>query len=80
MDPVTILGIFGATLILIGFAMNQFGIWKTTSISYDSINLAGGLVLIYYAVLIESLPFIILNGVWTLVAFRDVVKFLLKKD
>ncbi len=80
MDPVTILGIFGATLILIGFAMNQFGIWKTTSFSYDCINLAGGLVLILYAVLIESLPFIILNGVWTLVAFRDVATFLIKKD
>lgn len=79
MDLVTILGIFGATLILVGFTLNQFGIWKTTSFSYDCINLAGGLTLVVYAILIESLPFIILNTVWTAVALRDVTLFLLRK-
>lgn len=79
MDIVTVLGILGAFLILIGFTMNQLGIWKTTSFSYDCINLAGGLVLVVYAFLISSLPFIILNTVWTLVALRDVILFFLRK-
>lgn len=78
MDYETIVGIIGATLILIGFGLNQTGIWKTTSFSYDFINLIGGGVLVYYAVLLDSLPFMILNIVWTLVSLKDVLSRLFK--
>lgn len=73
-DSVTILGIIGMSIILVTFLLNQSGRWSTTSLSYDLANALGSLLLIGYAVLLDSLPFVVLNAVWFLVSLRDVVK------
>lgn len=73
MEPVTILGVAGATIILIAFSLNQTDKWSSTSKLYDWSNVLGSLILIIYAFLIESSPFIILNSVWFLVSLRDVI-------
>jgi TRAP-type uncharacterized transport system fused permease subunit len=70
----TIIGIIGASLILIAFTANQLGHWKTDSKKYDSVNALGALFLMIYSYLISSYPFLILNTIWFLVAFRDVIK------
>ena len=67
-----IIGIIGATIILIAFFMNQIGKWKTDDLVYDLVNTVGSGILIVYAVILQSIPFIILNGVWALVSLRDV--------
>jgi hypothetical protein len=64
MDITTSIGIVGATIILIGFTLNQFGKISVDSKSYDLINVVGPLFLIWYAYLLESYPFLILNIVW----------------
>ncbi|MCD5380984.1 MAG: hypothetical protein LR008_00205 [Candidatus Pacebacteria bacterium] len=74
MEPVTILGVVGATIILIAFSLNQIGRWSSNSLLYDWSNVVGSFILIAYAVLIDSIPFIILNSVWFIVSFRDVIK------
>lgn len=79
MDPITLLGVTGAALILLGFSMNQLGKWSVDSLWYDSINLLGGLLLLSYSLLIGSVPFAILNLVWIAVALKDVVTALLKR-
>lgn len=74
MEVLTIIGIIGTTIILISFLLNQLGKWSATSPSYDLANTIGSAVLMYYAYLLESWPFLVLNTVWFLVSARDVLK------
>jgi len=68
----TLIGIVGMVLILFAFFMNQTHRWKDDDLIYDITNLAGGLLLAVYAILLNSWPFLILNAVWSLVSARDV--------
>lgn len=74
MDIPTIIGIIGAAAILIGFVLNRMRVLETESISYDSINAFGGLLLIIYALLIGSYPFAVLNVVWFVFAIQNVIR------
>jgi hypothetical protein len=74
MDTVTIIGIIGATIILMAFLFNQFGRWANESRAYDVANVLGSGFLMYYAYLLESWPFLVLNAVWLIVSLRDVIK------
>lgn len=79
MASLDILGIAGAAVILTGFVLNQLKILKTESFSYDAINLVGGIILVTYAWLIGSIPFVILNAVWLVVSLKDVTQHLMKR-
>lgn len=74
MDIHTLVGIAGTGIILIAFLLNQFGKWSTESRSYDVANAVGSLILVVYAIMLDSIPFTILNSVWFIVSFRDVVR------
>jgi len=69
---VTLFGILGAALILLAFILNEFDVINKDMLSYSLLNFLGALILVIYAYLIESYPFMILNLVWLLVAFKDV--------
>lgn len=73
MDIITIIGILGASIILLAFLLNQFGKWSTESFSYDVANVIGSGILIVYAYLLASWPFMALNAVWFLVSLKGVV-------
>lgn len=79
MDPITLLGIVGAIIILALFLLNQFKIVDVDNIWYDLGNVIGGTILVVYALLIDSLPFLLINGVWVLFSLRDVVIDLMRK-
>ena len=66
------IGFVGMALILFAFLMNQFHKWRDDSLAYDVVNAVGATVLIAYAFVIGSIPFLILNGIWALVSLRDV--------
>lgn len=72
MNFATWIGILGAFIVLWAFFMNQTKRWPTESLKYDAINFLGSGLLIFYAVLTASVPFIILNGVWALVSLKDI--------
>lgn len=74
MDTITIFGVIGASIILLAFSMNQLGKWPSDSKSYDWSNLIGSLILTVFAVLTNSIPFVVLNSVWFLVSLRDLIK------
>ncbi len=63
-----LIGSVGAALLLIAFALQKFGMLSEKSTAYDILNLFGAGLLTWYAVLLHSIPFIILEGIWTLVA------------
>jgi len=68
------LGLLGSILILIGFILNEFGKLLATNWRYDMLNAIGGGLLLAYAIQDRAWPFVLLNGVWTLVALRDLIK------
>jgi len=74
MDTVTALGFTGAFMILLAFIMNQLKFLGREDFAYDALNAAGGMMLVGYALIIGSYPFLLLNGVWALISLRDVVR------
>ena len=69
---IEIIGFIGMFLILFAFIMNQLNKWDSNALIYDLFNSMGGLMLITYALMIKSYPFLILNVVWTVVSIKDV--------
>ena len=74
METTTLIGIIGAGIILIAFLLNQAGKMTAESKWYDAINATGSFILVVYAVLLNSAPFVILNVVWLLVSAHGLFK------
>lgn len=75
MDIVQLIGICGAGTVLIFFGLNQFGRLTSGSLVYDLGNAVGGTLLVVFAYLTDSMPFLVLNGVWALVSWKDVLTY-----
>ncbi len=73
MDQTTFIGASGAFIILLAFILLQVHKWKEDYFIYDFFNLVGGLLLVIYALLLSSYPFLILNAVWAALSLRDVI-------
>lgn len=64
----TVLGLGGMTLILIGFIAEELEKMNDQSPLYNLINLVGAGLLAWYAFTLASIPFLVLNIIWALVA------------
>jgi hypothetical protein len=64
MESSLLLGILGTGLILIAFVLEEMKKLTPKDRAYQAINAIGSAFLIYYAILLGSWPFIILNFVW----------------
>ena len=71
-EPIFI-GSIGAFIVLVPFIMGQIHKWKDTYFIYDFMNFLGSLMLMIYAMLGASWPFVILNGIWSLVSLKDCI-------
>ncbi len=80
MDITIILGITGAFLILLAFTLHQVGVWSEEDLIYDLINFLGSGLLIWYSILLSSIPFIVLNSIWAFVSLRDVICHFVEKQ
>ena len=79
MDIATILGLLGVSGILGAYFLNLFKLISQESYPYILINLFGATLACISSVMIESLPFTILEGVWALVSLIALgKKFFLK--
>ena len=72
MSMTMLIGISGTAIILVSFLLNQIHKISSDSLPYDIANFIGALLLVIYAVLLNSLPLAILNGVWALFSLRDI--------
>jgi hypothetical protein len=69
-----IISTIGVSLILLAFFLNTFKFISDTSKLYFALNIIGGGFACYGSVLLNSLPFIILEGTWSLVALIGFIK------
>jgi hypothetical protein len=58
----------GVALLLAAFFANIMGWLKSDSIAYSGINLIGASLSCFASYLINFLPFVVLEGVWAIVA------------
>ena len=72
------LGSLGVSILLIAFVMNLLKITRTGSLIYGLLNFAGAGIACYASYLIPYFPFVILEGVWTVLSLVAVVKTLIR--
>jgi len=66
----------GVTLILLAFFLQTFNLLSDKSPRYFLLNIFGAGLACWGSILIDSLPFTILEAVWTLVSVIGLVKVL----
>jgi hypothetical protein len=69
----------GVSLILLAFLLTTFKLIPGDSKLYFVINCIGGAFACYGSYLLGSLPFIVLEGVWSIVALAGLTRAFLKK-
>lgn len=69
-----IISTIGVSLILLAFFLNTFKYLSDNSKLYFALNIIGGAFACYGSVLLNALPFIILEGTWSVVALIGLAK------
>lgn len=76
MSHATLFSALGVSLILLAFIGSSFNKIRQASLVYWLLNLAGGTFATIGAALMESVPFVILEAVWTVASVVGLVKWL----
>lgn len=74
MDLPNFLGIIGVSLILSAYFLNLFNKLATTSSLYLWMNFIGASLACISSVLINYMPFVVLEGTWAVVSLVAIVK------
>ena len=80
MSPDQVVQMAGALLILAGFILSQKNLLDADSYLYLILNLTGGAILAVLAFQSQRWGFVLLEGVWTLVALAGLIARLLRKE
>jgi hypothetical protein len=73
-------GFIGVTILLIAYFLNLRDVLKKDSLNYLFLNFAGAGIACFASVLLKYLPFIILEGCWTLVSAIGIFNHLSRKE
>ena len=74
-----ILGSAGVALLLIAFLMNLVNRWKQESLPYILLNILGAALACASSIVIHFIPFVVLEGIWTIVSVIALINFFRKK-
>ncbi|MBA3648223.1 MAG: hypothetical protein H0W62_06675 [Chitinophagales bacterium] len=74
------IGFAGVGIVLVAYLLNLLGKLSQNSISYLVMNVIGAALTCYASMLIHYIPFIILEGIWTIASLISLMKILYKKD
>jgi hypothetical protein len=72
------IGFVGVTVLLVAFFLNLTDKIKKESLIYLFLNFIGAGIACFASVLLDYLPFIILEGCWTLVSAYGLINYLRK--
>lgn len=78
MNYIDWIGFVGVTLLLLAFLLNLMDKIKTDSLTYLLLNFLGAGIACLASVLLNYLPFVILEGCWALVSAVGLVKLMTK--
>ncbi len=73
------IGFIGVTLLLIAYFLNLTNKLSKESLGYLSINFMGAGIACFASILLDYMPFIILEGSWTLVSAYGIIQYFKKK-
>ena len=79
MDASVIIGSIGVSLLLLAFFLNLFKILKQDTKIYTIINIIGAGMSCYASFMTNCIPFVILEGIWSIVAIIGLIIILRKK-
>jgi len=80
MDALLLIGISGMLFILVAFLLNLFNFIIQDSILYCSLNILGSFLLGINAYYMDSLPFLILEIVWFISSFYNLMTVLFNDE
>ncbi len=72
--PQDLIGINGVALLLLALLLNAFGWLDKSSRIYILLNLVGAALACWDSLIINYLPFVVLEGTWAVVALAAFVK------
>lgn len=68
------IGAVGVTMLLVAFALNSYGVIDARSRAYHVINAVGAGLSCAASMMIEYLPFVVLEGAWLIVALVAIAR------
>lgn len=74
------IGSIGVFQILLAYFLNVMGKISTSALSFILLNLIGAIMACTASLLLNYLPFVILEGVWALVSLYSLIKFNKKRS
>lgn len=80
MNYIDWIGFIGVFQILLAFILNLTGKIKTKNLSFILLNLIGAGMACLASILMKYVPFIILEGVWTLASLISLINYIKKKS
>jgi hypothetical protein len=73
------IGFVGVTILLVAYFLNLIDKIKTESFIYIFLNFIGAGIACVASILLDYLPFIILEGSWALVSAYGLINYFMKK-
>lgn len=75
MNNIDWIGFIGVFQILLAYILNVVGKIKSNDLTFILLNLIGASMACFASILMEYIPFIILEGVWTIVSIISLIKY-----
>lgn len=69
------IGFIGVAILLLAFLLNLSGKIKQNNLAYILLNIVGAALAGLASYLIQYVPFVILEGTWTIVSFAALFKY-----
>lgn len=76
MSTIDWLGFIGVFQILLAYILNVMGKLEKSHLTFILLNLIGAAMACLASILMNYLPFIILEGVWTIVTLISLIKYI----
>ncbi len=80
MGTIDLIGFIGVSMILMAYFLNLNNKLNSADIRYILLNLVGATLACLASILMEYYPFVLLEGVWTIVSVVALIKAIRKKD
>ncbi|PHS52512.1 MAG: hypothetical protein COB01_06720 [Lutibacter sp.] len=76
MSTIDWIGFIGVFQILLAYILNVFGKLKSKNLVFILLNLIGAIMACLASILMKYLPFVILEGVWSIVSIISLIKYI----